>query len=243
MLRVLGPSDWGAQWGLSPRLPVDSFREQVPLTDYPLYNAAIDQILSSGTSPLTTQRVDLLEPTSGTSSGAKLIPYTPALRTEFQRAVAVWIDDLFARRPQLMRGRIYWSVSPPLSHRRKAPSGIPIGFDDDTAYLGFWFRQIVTRLLAVPPQVARITGADMWKYATLWYLLLAEDLTLVSVWSPTFATELTRSLTGPWRAALARDLFDGKCRGPHSKSESWMELRTSQAQTVACESRDRWMPK
>jgi hypothetical protein len=212
-------------------LLVDKFREQVPLTDYPIYDAAIDQITSNGTSPLTTQPVDLLEPTSGTSAGEKLIPYTRALRAEFRRAVAVWIDDLFTRRPRVMRGRAYWSVSPPLSHRRRTPSGIPIGFDDDTAYLGFWSRGIVKRLLAVPPQVAQMTGADAWKYATLWYLLLAEDLTLVSVWSPTFVTELTRSLTDTWRASLARDLSDGECRCPHSGAMPLMQLRKSQARS------------
>ena len=76
MLEVLGPCDWGDRWGLSPRLPVDRFREQVPLTDYSFYEAAIRQIASNGTNPLTTQRVDLLEPTRGTSAGEKLIPYT-----------------------------------------------------------------------------------------------------------------------------------------------------------------------
>ncbi len=228
-LRVLAPSERGRRWDLNPSLGVPEFRRRVPLTGYDDYRDAIEQIEISGANSLTTEKVLLLEPTSGTSAGEKLIPYTPALRTEFQRAVAVWIDDLFTRRPQLMQGRAYWSVSPPLSQRRQSASGIPIGFDDDTAYLGFWSRRIVKRLLAVPPQVTQMSGAQAWKYATLWYLLLAGDLTLISVWSPTFVTELTRSLSGPWRAMLARDLLDGKCRGPLSTTEPMTELRTSQA--------------
>ena len=76
-----------------------------------------------------------------------------------------------------------------------------------------------------------MTGSEGWKYATLWYLLLAEDLTLVSVWSPTFLIELIRSLNDTWRAALARDLSDGKCRCPHSAAGPLVHLQKSQARS------------
>src|SRR6266852_4437688 len=67
---------------------------------------------------LTRDPVLLLEPTSGSTGGEKLIPYTASLRREFQRAVAAWIGDLFRQRPAVRRGRAYWSLSPVFGPRR-----------------------------------------------------------------------------------------------------------------------------
>src|SRR5262249_5236390 len=139
---------------------------------------------------LTREPVTLLEPTSGSVRGEKLIPYTASLRRQFQRALAVWIADLFRHRPALRRGRAYWSLSPALGPPRRSAGGIPIGFDDDTAYLGTLERCAVQRLLVVPPGVARLADMDAFRYATLLGLLRAEDLALISVWNPTFLTAL-----------------------------------------------------
>ena len=78
---------------------------------------------------LTSERVLLLEPTSGTTGGEKLIPYTAGLRRQFQRGVSAWMADLFYHRPQVRSGRAYWSISPALVSQRVSPGGIPIGFE------------------------------------------------------------------------------------------------------------------
>src|SRR6185436_1736085 len=90
---------------------------------------------------LTSDKVELLEPTSGTTRrGSKLIPYTRSLRRQFQRAIAAWIWDLMRYRPAARNGRAYWSISPAFGGRRHTLQGVPIGFDDDTAYLGLFER-------------------------------------------------------------------------------------------------------
>ena len=91
----------------------------------------------------------MLEPTSGTTSGEKLIPYTDGLRHEFQRAIATWIGDLFLHCPNVRHGRAFWSISPVFATARHSAGGIRIGFDDDTAYLSSWERPFVGKLLAV----------------------------------------------------------------------------------------------
>ena len=45
---------------------------------------------------LTRDPVRIFEPTSGTTSGEKLIPYTADLQHQFQRAISAWIGDLFS---------------------------------------------------------------------------------------------------------------------------------------------------
>ena len=146
---------------------------------------------------LTADRVLLLEPTSGTTGGEKLIPYTASLRRQFQRGVSAWIADLFYHRPAVRAGRAYWSISPALGPPRRSPGGLPIGFDDDSAYLGRFEQFALRKLLVVPGEVARIPDLSAFRRATLRHLLAAEDLSLISVWSPTFLTALLSPLSEP----------------------------------------------
>jgi hypothetical protein len=153
----------------------------------------------------SADRVELLERTSGSTSGEKLIPYTASLRRQFQRAVAVWIADVMRKRPAIRRGRAYWSISPAIGTNRTSPGGIPIGFDSDSAYLSCLERLFLKRLLVVPPGIGKLTSIRNFQYCTLCHLLAAGDLTLVSVWSPTFLTSLLSLLDG-WSDQLAGDL-------------------------------------
>src|SRR4051812_30417366 len=59
------------------------YQQQVPLSTYEDYQRAIERIAAGERSVLTRERVELLQPTSGTSKGEKLIPYTRLLRREF----------------------------------------------------------------------------------------------------------------------------------------------------------------
>ena len=211
-LRVLAPSHWGNHWRLNSISSVEDYQKRVPITRYDDYRTAIAQIDRTGENPLTAQRVKILEPTSGTSSQPKWIPYTHALHREFQAALAVWVFDLFTQRPATMRGTAYWSVSPPLQESSISQSGIPKGFDDDAAYLGFFSRQIARRLLSVPSNVKQYTHPDDWRYATLWYLLQDSRLAFISIWSPTFLLELIKFGNGESRERISRDIHDGICR-------------------------------
>lgn len=182
-----------------------AYQQYVPLSRYDDYAAAIERIAAGRQRVLTAERVRLLEPTSGTTGGEKLIPYTDSLRREFQRAVAVWMFDLFRNRPAVRRGRAYWSISPALGPPRRTAGGLPVGFDDDAAYLGTLERFALNRLLVVPSSVSRLADMESWRYRTLLHLLAAEDLVLVSVWNPTFLPALLAPLE-KWAERLCRDL-------------------------------------
>lgn len=45
-------------------------------------------------------------------------------------------------------------------------------------------------VLAVPNRVSQLPSADAARYATLLHLLAAGDLSLISIWNPTFLTSL-----------------------------------------------------
>jgi hypothetical protein len=181
------------------------FQRRVPLTAYDDYADSINRIAAGEVGVLTAERVELLEPTSGSTGGEKLIPYTRTLRRQFQRAVAAWVHDLFRGRPAVRAGRAYWSVSPAFGPPRRTVGGLPIGFDDDAAYLGRFERWTVRRVLAVPADVARLPDLESFRYRTLLHLLAAANLTLISVWNPTFLTALLAPLRD-WHERLCADL-------------------------------------
>lgn len=211
IVRANRDCEFGQEHGFAEIGAVHDFCRRVPPGTWDDLAPDIDRIAAGEQGVLTSELVELLEPTSGTTSAEKFIPYTASLRREFQRAVATWIADLFQHRPAVRSGRAYWSISPTMARQRRTPGGIPIGFDDDTAYLGLWQRMAIRRLLAVPPLVSRLGDMESWRYGTLLFLLAAEDLSLISVWSPTFLTTLVGSLPR-LQERICRDLFDGKCR-------------------------------
>ena len=189
------------------------FQARVPPTTYDDYRDSIARIAGGERNVLTRERVRLLEPTSGSSGGEKWIAYTSGLRRQFQRGVAAWIADLFQARPAVRRGRAYWSISPASGRVRRTAAGIPIGFDDDAAYLGTIEQWALRRLLVAPSNLARFDDLKMFRYCTLLCLLAADDLALISVWSPTFLTVLFAPLAD-WLGPLCRDLRNGTVTGP-----------------------------
>ncbi len=208
-------TEYGRKYGFA-RIdcPAD-FRRQVPLSSYENYAESIDRIAAGAPGVLTRQPVQLFEPTSGTTRGEKWIPYTASLRRQYQRMAAAWIHDLMRSRPAIRRGRAYWSISPALSVGRRTSGGIPIGFDDDTQYLGGVERFLARRLLAVPPSVTKLAPLENFRYATLLYLLRTRDLALVSVWSPTFLEALLTNLHS-WSDRLGFDLEHGGVSWPQA---------------------------
>ena len=187
------------------------YQECVPAVTYADIAVLIERIAAGERNVLTAERVRLLEPTSGTTGGEKLIPYTNGLRRQFQRGVAAWIADLFWRRPAIRRGRAYWSISPALGPPRRSPGGIPIGFAEDAEYLGRLERVALRRLLVAPAGVTRLSDMTAFRYRTLLCLFAAEDLSLISIWNPTFLLALLEGLPA-WSERLCDDLRESPRR-------------------------------
>jgi hypothetical protein len=184
--------EFGRAHGFETIRSVRAYRDAVPTSTWDDYIDATDRIARGTAGVLTTERVRLLEPSSGSTSASKLVPYTRSLKAEYQRGLTPWLHDLFRAYPRLMRGRSYWSITPPgealaeLRGRYPAGSGrVPIGFDADDDYLGPVAKRLVNLVFAVPPDVARTSDTDRFLDDTCVHLLAAGDLALVSVWNPT----------------------------------------------------------
>ena len=202
----------GTEFGSSNGFPairsVAEYQKRVPLRDYDQHKAWIDRAAAGVPNVLTRQRVRLFEPTSGSSGATKLIPYTSSLRHEFQRGIRAWIANLLWHCPSLLAGQAYWSVSPPGGEVEKTSGGIPIGFDDDTSYVGGWQQRLVKAVMAVPGSVQLAGDIDAFRYATLVFLVRSRNLRLISVWNPTYLSLLLDRLP-EWGDRICYDLAHG----------------------------------
>lgn len=88
-------TDYGKKFDFNSIDSVSAYQREVPLTIYEDYVDYIEKIKDGKENVLTRGRVLLLEPTSGSTSASKYIPYTESLKKEFQKALKPWIYDLY----------------------------------------------------------------------------------------------------------------------------------------------------
>jgi hypothetical protein len=166
----------------------------------------------------------MFETSSGSTSAAKLIPYTRSLRTEFQEAIRAWMYDLYASHPTIAHGRHYWSITPLHREQRKTVGSIPIGFDDDAEYLGSLEQWLSSKLFAVPSSVGKLRDMEACLTATRDYLRKARDLRFISVWSPSFL-ELILDGFDESPASLWPDLAVVSCWGDAASRAGFAALQ------------------
>lgn len=164
----------------------EAYRDKQPLTHYADWQDAI-AAQRSGTSSLIDSPLVRYQPTSGSSEKLKLIPYSKLFLGELDAAICPWISSLYRNHPAIKSGVHYWSVSWLPQNQFGELRG---NLNDDSELLGGVKSRITARSQAVPAEVALAASATDSMFATLCYLVAAADLTVMSVWSPTFALQL-----------------------------------------------------
>lgn len=213
LVRRHGASAFGRDHRLDRVRGLRDLPHALPLADYDAHRPYVERVAAGEPNVLGCEPVHGLEPTSGSGAEPKLIPSTAGLRAAFGRGIAPWIVDLLRGDPRIATGPAYWSVSPVLQHDARSAGGLPIGFEDDGAYLGAFGRRLQRAVLAVPSEVRRAADVETFRYLTLLHLAARGDLRLISVWNPSFLALLLDAL--PRHAeALADDLEHGRCRPP-----------------------------
>jgi hypothetical protein len=132
--------------------------------------------------------------------------------------------DVFRSNPGIFYGRHYWSLSWVPTHLRTTLSP---DANDDIKLLPWWKRWFMTLPMAVPTDVSYAASSEASMISSLVYLVTCRDLSLISVWSPTFALNLFEQLslhrselveilkTGNW-GDRGLELFHIRCpRSPH----------------------------
>ena len=207
-----------------------AFARRVPAREYDELAPYIDRVAGGELNVLTREPVERLAVTSGSTRARKLIPQTRSLRREFSRAVGPWVVDLFRRDRSLMGGCAYWSITPPGPAAAQNPGGPPVGFDEDSAYLGGVAARLVDAAMAVPAAVRHVQPMEAFRHATLRHLLGRADLRLISVWHPSFLGLLLDDAERWWER-LVEDVADPRRAdylrrvGPGDWSRVWRRLK------------------
>lgn len=198
----------GKKYRFSSIKDVSAYKRLVPVLTYEDYAQYVERIALGEKSLLTREPVLVLEPSSGSTAPSKYIPYTRSLRKEYHRALAPWIYDLITCYPRIIKGSAYWSITP-VTHDTKAISGmIPIGFKDDSEYFGRFARYWIRKIFAVPKEVCELKDITVFRYVTILFLLKDKNLSLISIWNPSFLVLLLEPLW-KWRGMLIRDIESG----------------------------------
>jgi len=167
----------------------------IKIRNYEDFKPYINYIINGEQKILSNDPINLLVPTSGSTSSSKLIPYTNSLKKEFQSAINPWIASLYINYPSLFFGKFYWAISPntrPSNYQEE--NSPPIGFENDIEYLNPVQKWISKLLFPIPSDVRLILNQRTWKYCTLLFLLGNSNLRLISVWHPSYLIILMESI-------------------------------------------------
>ncbi|TVP55374.1 MAG: GH3 auxin-responsive promoter [Halomonadaceae bacterium] len=205
ILTRVAHSPVGRKTGVSAAWRWEDFAYHQPTSTYSDWDGAIQAQMASRSQRFIDSQVMRYQPTSGSGSAIKWIPYTKLFLGELDRAIAPWLGDLYRRYPGVRQGVHYWSLSWLPTEMRQQVSG---HINDDMKLLGVGKRWLANRTQAVPESVSMAASSDDSLFATLAYLSSRQDLSAMSVWSPTFALGLLEKL-GVWKDELSTVLASG----------------------------------
>lgn len=225
-IRADADSDFGRQHDFRSIRSCRDFARKVPLREWCDFSPWIDRIRTGEPCVLGTGAVSHLAPTSGSSGARKLIPFTPSLHQSFAEAVGAWMCDLTRLEPGILRGPAYWSISPISVDEITEHGGVPIGFADDAEYLGGWKARIARSLMAVPADLRHERDPESFWLRTASCLLARRDLSLISIWHPSFLDLILNTAGRYWAQIL-----DGLEKG-----------RAAELRRMGRENPERWWP-
>lgn len=204
LLKAVAATPGGERRGVRGDWSYDDFAASLPVTQYSDWH---ERIVSQrlGGAALIASPVQRYQPTSGSTSAIKWLPYTRQFLSELDQAICPWLGDLYQQFPAIREGSHYWSLSwVPTSMRDELKGQI----NDDMKLLSLGKQMLAGLTQAVPESVASARTSDDSRFATLAWLVADENLSVISVWSPTFALTMLEDLTR-WREELAECLHRG----------------------------------
>ena len=164
-------------------LTIDDYQEKVAVSKYEDYLPYIELLKKGEKNILTKSTIKRLCLSSGTSSSTKLIPFNRQLKREFQKAIAAWLNNITRNYPSILFGKSFWIITP-IAKQGYPNSKIPVGFEEDSSYLGYIQKYLIQKIMAVPDEVCHLNNSENYYYAVSWFLIKQKNLRLISVWNP-----------------------------------------------------------
>ena len=165
---------------------IEKFQNKIPIVNYEDIKEFVEKEKSGENNVLLSDKIKLFELTSGSTSDVKYIPYTEKFLKSYMNSVFAWIYNLYQNNKRLFLGSSYWSVSPILKREAVTSGGIRVGIEDDTSYFDKVSAFFLNKLFTVPKEIKNIQNMEDFLLITVVFLLLSENLAMISVWSPSF---------------------------------------------------------
>ena len=165
---------------------IEKFQNKIPIVNYEDIKEFVEREKSGESNVLLSDKIKLFELTSGSMSDVKYIPYTENFLKSYMNGVFSWIYDLYKNNKNLFLGSSYWSVSPILKREAVTSGGIRVGIEDDTSYFDKISAFFLNKLFTVPKEIKNTQNMEDFLLITAVFLLLSENLAMISVWSPSF---------------------------------------------------------
>ena len=209
LLEYSAHTEFGKNHNLKKEMSWEKFNEALPVTIYSDWEEMILRQKKSGELIISGEPCARYQPTSGSTSRMKWIPYTKRFLSEIDAAVAPLVFDSYQREKRLFHGSQYWSLSwIPTALRKDDDSNT----NDDLEMLPWWKKIVASLMMAVPSAVSFAETSEGSMMATLAYLASRRDLALISVWSPTFVMNMFEQMSNH-RKELAEILDKGNWCG------------------------------
>ena len=165
---------------------IEKFQNKIPIVNYENVKEFVEREKSRESNVLLSDKIKLFELTSGSTSDVKYIPYTENFLKSYMNGVFSWLYDLYQNNKNLFFGSSYWSVSPILKREAVTSGGIRVGIEDDTSYFDKISAFFLNKLFTVPKEIKNTQNMEDFLLITAVFLLLSENLAMISVWSPSF---------------------------------------------------------
>lgn len=208
-LAAVARSPEGQRRGVRADWSWEEFAQQMPVTGYGDHAQAITAQRERKQSLLIDSPVMRYQPTSGSTSAVKWIPYTKMFLDELDQVISPWVGDLYRQFPMQGHGTHYWSLSWIPTEMRGQTAG---DINDDMKMLSWGKRLLAYLTQAAPQNIALAESSDDSLFATAAYLAADASLGFISVWSPTFGLGLLEQMA-VWRLELAEALATGQWGG------------------------------
>lgn len=182
------------------------FKKHFLVSDYSDWQEMIEYQRSGAVSVLTNTPCMRYQPTSGSTSKIKWIPYNHEFLEQLNLAVGPWLSNMYKQYPEIKKGKHYWSLSWVPTEMRNVDSE---SVNNDLKLLPWWKRLFMSFTMAVPEDVSLAESSEESLFATACYLVSCDDLSFISVWSPTFLMGLL-DLIKDNRMHIARVLEQGQ---------------------------------
>lgn len=218
-------AEWGRRYDFANIRHVADYQSAVPITGYNDIASSVQRIAKGGQCVLFEADTLFMEKTGGSTGGEKLIPWNQQSLHALQCGLKPWLHSLLKSRPGISRGKSYWSISPALRRSDPPaadPSVLPVGIDNDALFFGETLAKSLQQVLMAPAGIATADSFSQWRYMTLKCLLLEENISFISIWSPVFFSELLQ-----WFAVNGQSLVNDIAADGHSaRAQQLAEVRS-----------------